>query len=164
MDMDTEEVKKTLKQYKQPIVTGLVAVGFASMIFSIRRKTRGTRDFGYQKIMNTPGIQGNGRYASYIWAFRAFMLSTSIVGLGSIGIGFGVSHYFGVSSLKEFSQVFPVWVKQTFPALVVENPDTDDKALDDFMKEWNSESEKEEYKESAFSTVVGESVRKVFRP
>jgi hypothetical protein len=162
--VNVEELKKALTEYKQPIVTGLLGVAFGSMIYSIRKNTKGTKDFGYEKIMNTPGIQGNGRYASYIWAFRAFALSTSIIGLGSICVGFGVSQFFGVRSLKEFSQVFPVWVKQKFPSLVVSNPDTEDKAFSEFMKEWNKESETDDYKESAFSTVVGESVRKVFRP
>jgi hypothetical protein len=155
------QLQQFLRENKQPIAIGFTAAGLASIIYSIKSKTRGTKDFGYERIMNTPGINGNARYASYVWAFRAFMLSTSMVGLGAIGIGFGVSRYFQVSSLQEFSVVFPQWVHQRFPALKVENPDKEDKALSDFMKEWNKE---EEYTESSFSSVVGDSVRRVFRP
>lgn len=97
-----EEYRETLREYKKPIVTGFLTIGFGSVIYSIRKNTRGTNDFGYTKLTKTPGIQGSvnaAKYSAWIWATRAFALSTAIVGLTTVVIGYGISEYYEIDSV-----------------------------------------------------------------
>jgi hypothetical protein len=89
-----------IKQNKTKIVAGFATISLFSLLYSVRKKTRGTSDLGMQRLISDPYLKGNVQHASYIWAFRAFTVATCIVGLGAIGVSFTVSHYMDVSSVS----------------------------------------------------------------
>ncbi len=98
-----QEYREQLREYKKPIIGGLLTVGFGSVIYSIRKNTKGTNDFGYAKLLKTPGLQSNAaKYSAWIWATRALALSTSIVGLTTVVVGYGISEYYQIESVFLF--------------------------------------------------------------
>ncbi|KAJ3371212.1 hypothetical protein HDU91_005483 [Kappamyces sp. JEL0680] len=141
--LDTEQ--HFIKQNKALLASAFLGISFASLIWSIRKKTRGTRDFGLERLMKEPALQGNVQHASWIWAIRAFALSTSVVGLGAVGMAVGVGYYMNVSSLKEFSVEFRKAIHRKFPSLAIpDNQEAETKAMGEFMREWKHDLDEDD--------------------
>jgi hypothetical protein len=132
-----DPIKSFISAYKTPITTTLLTISFSTFIYSTLKRTRGTRDFGFANLVKQPFLRGNIQHAAWIWAFRAFMLSTSIVGLGMTGLVVSLSYYYNVSNVKEFAIEFRKSIKRRYPNLVPEqiSDEREEKAMTEFMKE-----------------------------
>jgi hypothetical protein len=132
-----DPIKTFISTYKTPITTTLLTISFSACIFSILKRTRNTNDFGFGNLVKQPFLRGNVQHASWIWAFRAFTLSTSIVGLGMTGLVVSLSYYYNVSTVKEFSIEFRKSIMKRFPNLVPDqiSEERENRAMTEFMKE-----------------------------
>ena len=88
-----------ISQNKKSLSLILLSVSCFSLITSVWKRTRKTNDFGYQKILETPGLRRNVQHASWIWAIQAFGISSAIVGLGASGLALSAGYYYNVSSV-----------------------------------------------------------------
>ncbi|KAJ3273582.1 hypothetical protein HDV01_004349 [Terramyces sp. JEL0728] len=156
MEIDKDQVLLKLKEYKQPIVSGLLLFGFGATIVNMRR-SRANLD----ALHNNPILKQNPRYMGIMMASRALMYATSIVGITAIGVGYSVSTYMEVYTLKEFSVKFKIWAHKTFPSLVIQDqsdPNEDD--LYEFVKEFKTELDKPEPKESTAHGFISDRLMK----
>ena len=149
---------------KKTIATSLLAISFTSCIISILKRTRKTSDFGFSNLVNAPYLRGNVQHASWIWAMRAFTLSTSIVGLGMTGLVVSLSYYYNVSTVKEFAIEFRKSIHKKFPGLVPDRitEKREEVAMTEFMKELLVDLDLDERKESEQEEMVTGAMRSVF--
>ena len=150
---ETTDIKQIITNNKPLFVSSLLTIAFASTIYSIRKSTSNAKDFGLSTLMSHKIYQNNPQYASYIWATRAFLYSTSIVGIGTVAIGFAGFNYLGANSVEEFNMKFKSLLHTNFPKLRVElNQEAEDKAIEEFRKEFSLEGDYSEPKGSKFIT------------
>ena len=96
---EQHDLKTFIKSNKTSLGLGLLGVSCLSLVWSIRKRTGKTGDFGYANIMKNPGIRGNVQHASWLWAIQAFSISTALVGVGFSGLALGLGYYYNVSSV-----------------------------------------------------------------
>ena len=92
-----------IRDNKTSLSLVLVSVSCASLVASIWKRTKKTSDFGFQKILQTPGLRGNVQHASWLWAMQAFGISTALVGMGASGLALSAGYYYNVSSVPFLS-------------------------------------------------------------
>ncbi|KAJ3251150.1 hypothetical protein HK103_002611 [Boothiomyces macroporosus] len=154
MDIDKEQIVLKLREYKQPIVSGLLLFGFGATIFNMRRSRA-----NLAALHNNPVLKQNPRYLGIMMASRALMYATSIVGITAIGVGYGVSTYMEVDTLQEFSVKFKIWAHKTFPSLVIKDQ-SDENDVVEFMQEFKIELDKPEPKESSTHNYISDRLMK----
>ena len=151
------KIQDLISENKPIIVSGLLSVAFGSVIYSIRKHVGGTRDFGMGKLMKHKIFQNNPQYASYIWATRAFIYSTSIVGIFSVAIGFGMFRMLEVDNLRDFNIQLKSLLHQKFPSVRVEVDVVEEELA---MQEWEREfGQQENYKDPKGSKYITEKIR-----
>ena len=127
----------------------------------MRKGTKGTSDFGFSRTLNSSKLyKADPRYAAYIWAIQAFSISTSIVGLGALTVGFGITKYYDFKSVRilltkfeDFRMRFRSYIQEKYPGLRGElDEEIDAKELSELLSQIDNASE---YKPSKLAELIG---------
>ncbi|KAJ3183971.1 hypothetical protein HDU85_001822 [Gaertneriomyces sp. JEL0708] len=159
-------------QYNKYIIGTASLTAFGSMLYTVRRRTRGEIKMPLQELFSNPAAAAaNPKLTAYIFAGRAFTTATLITVTGFIGVTMAVASAMQVNNLKEFSVRMREIVTTRFPQLRGADPDADSKfdpAYHEFLQFVSDDAAKEEeegaWRENAGHAIIGNRVRHELGP
>ncbi|KAI9207418.1 uncharacterized protein BJ171DRAFT_492678 [Polychytrium aggregatum] len=163
VDIQSDEWYK----YNKYILGGASIIGFGSLIYTIRERTKGRLQIPLDELLNRDPTAraANPKLAAYMFAGRAFGTATLLMLTGTCALTMGVASWMQVNSLKEFSEKAKAKSRELFPKLYQSNRDDGkfDQAAHEFLTElredFRREREGEGYQQTEASTIISKHVK-----